>query len=214
MRTRHSGRIIFVVQALLIGALAIAGLIAAATSPTGVGHVASFSMNTPHSVLLLATAGASLLAVLRSRIGRFWAMIQAGVYTVVFLVGTAASTGHSQDTWLKLNTSDHFLHLGLALLGGVLSTGLFWPTAPDAHAPTRIVPGQPPPPEQRPPQMSHEDPAHTQEMIAAEVAVTEGRATPEQERRVQQDAQRRADAEHRRAWKHYEQSIQEPDGKP
>jgi ferric-dicitrate binding protein FerR (iron transport regulator) len=51
-------------------------------------------------------------------------------------------------------------------------------------------------------------------MIAAEVAVTEGRATPEQERRVQQDAQRRADAEHRRAWKHYEQSIQEPDGKP
>ena len=74
MRTRHSGRIIFVVQALLIGALAIAGLIAAAASPTGVGHVASFSMNTPHSVLLLATAGASVLAVLRSRIGRLWAM--------------------------------------------------------------------------------------------------------------------------------------------
>ena len=213
MRTRHSGRIIFVVQALLIGALAIAGLIAAAASPTGVGHVASFSMNTPHSVLLLATAGASVLAVLRSRIGRLWAMAQAGVYAVVFLVGTAASTGHSQDTWLKLNTSDHFLHMGLALLGGVLSTALFWPTAPD-HAPGRIMPGQPPPPEQRPPQMSHEDSAQTQEMIAAEVAVTEGRATPEQARRVQQDAQRRADAEHRRAWKHYEQSIREPHDKP
>ena len=212
MRTRHSGRIIFVVQALLIGALAIAGLITAATSPTGVGHVASFSMNTPHSVLLLATATASLLAVLRSRIGRFWAMIQAGVYTVVFLVGTAASTGHSQDTWLRLNTSDHFLHLGLALLGGVLSTALFWPTAPDAHAPARIMPGQPAQTEQRPSRTPHEDPAQTEEMIAAEVAVTEGHATPEQARRVQQDAQHRADAEHRRAWKHYEQSIRDPNG--
>jgi hypothetical protein len=201
------------VQALLIGALAIAGLIAAPASPTGVGHVASFSMNTPHSLLLLATAGASVLAALRSRIGRWWAMVQTGVYTVVFLVATAASTGHSQDTWLKLNTSDHFLHLGLALLGGVLSTALFWPTAPDAHTPARIMPGQPPPPEQRPPQTPHEDPAQTQEMIAAEVAVTEGRATPEQARRVQQDAQRRADTEHRRAWKHYEQSTRESHGK-
>jgi hypothetical protein len=44
-------------------------------------------------------------------------------------------------------------------------------------------------------------------MINAEVAVTEGHATPEQERRVQQDAQHRADAEHRRAWKHSDEST-------
>jgi hypothetical protein len=43
-------------------------------------------------------------------------------------------------------------------------------------------------------------------MAAAEVAVTEGNATPEQARRVQEDAQRRADAQRRRAWNHFQES--------
>jgi hypothetical protein len=58
MRLHQTGRIVLVVQALLVLALAIAGLISAAGSPTGVGHVAGFSLNVPHSALLLATAGA------------------------------------------------------------------------------------------------------------------------------------------------------------
>jgi hypothetical protein len=205
MRTRQIGRTVLVVQALLVTALAVAGLLAAAGSPTGVGHIAGFSLNIPHSLLLLATAGASVLAALWSRIGRVWAMAQAALYTLVYVIGTAASTGHSQDTWLRLNTSDHFLHLGLALLSGMLSPALFWPTAPGAHAPMRILPGEPPPTEQRPPGSPKDEPAEIREMIAAEVAVTEGRATPEQARRVQEDAQRRADAEHRRAWEKYEE---------
>jgi hypothetical protein len=205
MRTRQIGRTVLVVQALLVTALAVAGLLAAAGSPTGVGHIAGFSLNIPHSLLLLATAGASVLASLWSRIGRVWAMAQAALYTLVYVIGTAASTGHSQDTWLRLNTSDHFLHLGLALLSGMLSPALFWPTAPGAHAPMRILPGEPPPTEQRPPGSPKDEPAEIREMIAAEVAVTEGRATPEQARRVQEDAQRRADAEHRRAWEKYEE---------
>lgn len=204
--TRQTGRIVLVVQALLIAGLAVAGLIAAVGSPTGVGHIAGFSLNIPHSVLLLATAGASVLAVVWwSRAGRLWAMAQAALYTLVYVIGAAASTGHSQDTWLQLNTPDHFLHLGLAIIGGVLSPALFWPTAPAAHAPARILPGEPPPTEQRPPTSMQEEPAEIREMIAAEVAVTEGRATPEQERRVQEDAQRRADAERRRAWEEYEE---------
>lgn len=205
MPTRQTGRIVLVVQALLVAALAVAGLLAAAASPTGVGHIAGFSLNIPHSLLLLATAGASVLAALWSRIGRFWAMTQAALYTLIYVIGTAASTGHSQDTWLRLNTPDHFLHLGLALVSGMLSPALFWPTAPGAHAPAGIMPGEPPPTEQRPLSSAKEEPAETRDMIAAEVAVTEGRATSEQARRVQEDTQRRADTEHRRAWEQYEE---------
>jgi hypothetical protein len=205
MRTSQTGRIVLVVQALLVAGLAVAGLLAAAGSPTGVGRIATFSLNTPHSLLLLATAGASVVAALWSRIGRFWAMAQAAFYTLVYVIGTAVSTGHSQDTWLRLNTSDHFLHLGLALVSGVLSPALFWPTAPGAHDAARIMPGEPPPTEQQPLSSPEEEPAETREMIAAEVAVTEGRATPEQARRVQEDAQRRADSERRRAWEKYEE---------
>lgn len=149
MRLYQTGRIVMVMQALLVAGLAVAGLFVAAGSPTGVGHIAGFSLNIPHSLLLLATAGASLLAALWSRIGRLWAMAQAALYTLVYVIGTAASTGHSQDTWLRLNTPDHFLHLGLALVGGVLIPTLFWPTAPDSHSLGRILPGELPPAEQR-----------------------------------------------------------------
>lgn len=207
MPMHQTGRIALLVSALLVAALAVAGLLAAASAPTGVGHVAGFSLNIPHSLLLLATASASVVAALWSRIGRSWAMAQAAVYTLVYVIGTAASTGHSQDTWLRLNTPDHFLHLGLALVSAVLSPALFWPTTPGAHAPMRILPGEPPPTEQRPAHTPKDQPAQNQEMIAAEVAVTEGHATLEQARQVQEDAQRRADTEHRRAWKQYEEST-------
>lgn len=207
MRLQQTGRIVLVVQALLMGVLAVAGLLAAANSPTGVGHVAWFTMNIPHSLLLLAMAAASVIAAAWARVGRFWAMAQAGIYTLAFVIGTAASNGHSQDTWLRLNTADHFLHLGLALVNGMLIPTLFWPTLPGGSAPLRMVPGEQPPAEQRPEDSSAEQSAETRDMIAAEVAVTENRATPEQLRRVQEDAQRRADEQHRHAWKHYEQST-------
>ncbi len=47
--------------------------------------------------------------------------------------------------------------------------------------------------------------------VAAEVAVAEGHATPEQERQVREDAQHRADEARRRAWELYE-SRQARDG--
>lgn len=204
MRLNQTGRIVLVVQALLLSGLAVAGLLAAAGSPTGVGPVAGFSLNTPHSVLLLATAGVSVLAVLGSRVGRIWVMAQATLYTLAFVIGTAASAGRPQDTWLALNTPDHVLHLCLAILGGVLSPALFWPVTPADHGPSRILPGDPPPSEQWSPKTRGEESEETRRMIAAEVAVTEGHATPEQARRVQEDAQHRADAEHRRAWQQSE----------
>ncbi|MDQ3904001.1 MAG: hypothetical protein M3300_00770 [Actinomycetota bacterium] len=206
MRLQQTGRIVLIVQALLIAVLAVAGLLAVAGSPTDVGRVVGFTFTVPHSVLLLALAAVSVLAALGSRLGRFWAMTQAGIYTLLFVIATAASTGHSQDTWLRLNTADHFLHLGLALLNGVMIPTLFWPTAPGKNAPIRMVPGEQPPSGQRSEDASTEESAETRDMIAAEVAVTENHATPEQLRRVQEDAQRRADAQHREAWKHYEES--------
>lgn len=44
----------------------------------------------------------------------------------------------------------------------------------------------------------------TDRLVAAEVAVAEGHATPEQERLVREDAQRRANEARRRAWELYE----------
>lgn len=48
------------------------------------------------------------------------------------------------------------------------------------------------------------DPAEDDRWVAAEVAVAEGHATPEQARLVQEDAQRRAAEARRRAWALYE----------
>ncbi|MDQ3764325.1 MAG: DUF4383 domain-containing protein [Actinomycetota bacterium] len=119
--------------------------------------MAGFSLNTPHSVLLVATAGASVLAILWTRVGRAWALIQAAGYGLAFLIGTAVSAGRPQDTWLALNTPDHFLHLGLALLGGVLGLVLqFW-HPPGENAPSRILPGAEPPADQRPPTPREEE---------------------------------------------------------
>jgi hypothetical protein len=44
----------------------------------------------------------------------------------------------------------------------------------------------------------------TERWVAAEVAVAEGHATPEQEQQVRADAQRRANEARRRAWEAYE----------
>ncbi len=51
----------------------------------------------------------------------------------------------------------------------------------------------------------------TERWVAAEVAVAEGHATPEQERQVREDAQRRANEARQRAWALYE-SRQARDG--
>lgn len=194
MRPKWGVRIVLLTQALLLGGLAAAGLLMATTAPAGVGEVAGFELNVPHSLLLLATAGASVLATLRARLALGWTLVQAATYTLMFLIGTAQSAGRPQDTWLALNTPDHFLHLGLAVLGGVLTTVvLVWPPTP-AEAQRDQA-------EHRRPTPREEESRWTREMIAAEVAVAEGHATADQERRVQEDAQRHAEARRRRAWR-------------
>jgi hypothetical protein len=50
--------------------------------------------------------------------------------------------------------------------------------------------------------------------VAAEVAVAQGHATPEQERRVREDALRRAAETRRRAWELYESRLAQENGSP
>lgn len=196
MRLDRAGRIVLAVQALLLGALAVAGLLAAANSPTGVGVVAGFELNIPHSVLLLVTAGTSALAAGWARVARALAVIQTIGYTLIFLIGTSISAGSARDTWLQLNTADHFLHLGLAILGGLLGTVLLVQPA--------VIPGASEiATEHSSPTPREEESDETRDMIAAEIAVAEGHPTAEQERRVEEDAQRRATARRRRAWQQF-----------
>ncbi len=60
------------------------------------------------------------------------------------------------------------------------------------------------------PRDGHRD-EEAERWVAAEVAVAEGHATPEQERQVLEDAQRRANEARRRAWELYE-ARQTPHG--
>lgn len=196
MRSRRIGQLMLLTEALLLGGLGVAGLVITADAPTGVAEVAGFRLNTAHSVLLLATAAASGVAAAWTRIARGWAILQTTVYTLAFLIGTPASAGRPQDTWLALNTADHFLHLGLAVAGGLLATALLVTPA--------VIPIPQEDVAQRRPSPREEESAQTREMINAEVAVAEGHPTAEQQRRVEEDAQRRADAEHRRAWEQFQ----------
>ena len=59
-----------------------------------------------------------------------------------------------------------------------------------------------------------DDDGDNERWVAAEVAVAEGHATPEQERLVREDAQRRADAARRRAWELYERRRAREEGSP
>ncbi|HEX2300970.1 MAG TPA: DUF4383 domain-containing protein [Pseudonocardiaceae bacterium] len=186
-------------QAVMLGVLATTGLIAASRSAAGVTTIAGFELNPPHSVLLLGTAVLSALAVVWSRMSRAWAVVQAIGFTLLFLIGSASSAGSPQDTWLALNGPDNFLHLGLAVAGGVLGTVLL-------IQPAAIPIPQEKRPDQRPSDGDDESAEQDRDMVDAEVAVAEGHATPEQARRVEEDAQRRSDAEHRRAWQQYRRS--------
>jgi hypothetical protein len=197
MRSDHLGRTLLMVQALGLAGLALVGLDAAGDSPTGIAAVFGFTLNAPHSVLLLATAAASTLAAMWGRVSRMWALTQATAYTLIFVIGAAGSMGGAPHTWLALNGPDHFLHLGLAVLGGLLGTALLARPAVLAEADEGLGGLSSATPRE-------EESAETREMIDAEMAVAEGHATTEQARRVHDDAQQRAETERDRAWQQFQ----------
>lgn len=196
MRPDRAGRLILLAQALSVGAFAVMGLDSARVAPAGVGTVAGFTVNVPHGVLLLVTALGGVAAALWSRISRLWVSSQAVAFTLLFVVGAAGSLGGAPHSWLALNGPDHFLHLGLAVLGGVLATSLLSRPAlvaePASASDEREHPSR------------DEESDHTRRMIEAEVAVGEGHASPEQAREVREEVRQRTEAERRRAWQAFE----------
>jgi hypothetical protein len=106
-------RIVLVVEAVLLAALGVWGLVADLTE-RGTGRsgapVLVFHLTWQHALVLLGTAG---LALIGTR-GHKWAMrattVQAVGYGVLFIVGAG------QINWFA-DPADDWLHLGLAIIG-------------------------------------------------------------------------------------------------
>lgn len=196
MRLSNAGRTVLIIQALLLGGLGVAGLEAAGLSSTRLTTILGFSLNTPHSVLLLATAVGSAVAAAWLRVARLWSLIEATAFTLIFVIGAAGSRGGAAHSWLGLNAPDHFLHLGLAILAGVLATTLL--SRPAILAETDESRG-----EHSRPLPRDEETDETRAMVQAEMAVAEGHPTPEQARWVHDDAEQRARTRRARAWQSY-----------
>ncbi len=82
--------------------------------------VLALRLNPAHSVLLLITAIAGLVSLVRRRSLRVFAGTLAGVYLLVFVLGAAYSLNTGTATFLDVNTPDLVLHAVLAALGFVV----------------------------------------------------------------------------------------------
>lgn len=116
MRPKQSVRITLIVQGVLLGLLAVAGLVMALRSG-GVGDVLGFQLGILHSVVLLAVAVAGVLVAPRLRPTQIFVTAQMAGFALLFVIGSAVGAGVPRDTVLSLNRADHFLHLGLAVIG-------------------------------------------------------------------------------------------------
>lgn len=128
MRFKQVIRITLIVQGVLLGLLALAGLIVALTSG-GPANVLGFRLNVPHSSLLLAVAVAGLLTAKILRWAKVFLPLQMGGFALLFVIGSAVSAGPGGETFLALNAPDLFLHLGLALIALTLGMLLASPWA-------------------------------------------------------------------------------------
>lgn len=107
-------------QAVVLAAVGVAGLV----SSWGAGlaeqvpdTVLALRLNPLHSILLLVTAVAGALCTVRRTALRRFAGVQAIVYILLFVFGSAYSVSTGNATPLALNTPDHVLHGVLAILG-------------------------------------------------------------------------------------------------
>lgn len=120
-RPRPAFQAVLLGQGALLGSLAVAGLVVAVGSG-GVGTVLGFQLGVLHSALLLAVALTSAVSARRAAVARILVPVQMGGFALLFVIGSAVSAGSPRDTALSLNWADHFLHLGLAIIG--LTLGL------------------------------------------------------------------------------------------
>lgn len=149
MRPHWSVQLLLAVQGVVLALFAVASLIVIFVTEGTVAEVIVFRMNIPHSVLLLIAGVLSGLAALRLRAARSWIVVQAAIFTLLFVIGTAApsnaprlSVNRPEDTWLALDRADNLGHLALAVIGVAVALGMAGPWLTGNRVPGRKQTGE------------------------------------------------------------------------
>lgn len=110
-------------QSVVLAVVGVAGLVmtwgASFTAQTEDAFLA-LRLNPAHSVLLLVTAVLGAVCLTKRTRLRLFALVQAIVYILIFVFGSAYSVNTGNATFLDLNTPDHVLHAVLAMLGFIV----------------------------------------------------------------------------------------------
>lgn len=110
-------------EAVVLAVVGIAGLVTswgAAFTEQVPDTVLALRLNPAHSVLLLVTAVLGAVSLRKRTWLRLFAGLQAAVYLLLFVFGSAFSVNTASSTFLALNTPDHVLHGVLAILGFIV----------------------------------------------------------------------------------------------
>jgi glucan phosphoethanolaminetransferase (alkaline phosphatase superfamily) len=107
------GRVILVVEGVLLLLLGVAALV------TAKGVVAGFQVNLPHAIALAATGLVALTVAATRRLVLPFAVVQLLVYGAAFLYGANIQGQHTGDMW-QFNQADSWLHLGVAIVALVI----------------------------------------------------------------------------------------------
>jgi uncharacterized membrane protein len=108
------GRVILVVEGILLLLLGIAALV------TAQGMVVGFQVNQPHAIVLAATGLVALTVAATRRLVLPFALLQLLVYGAAFLYGSNIQGQHTGDRW-QFNQADSWLHLGTAIIALVIA---------------------------------------------------------------------------------------------
>ncbi|MGH4021195.1 MAG: DUF4383 domain-containing protein [Pseudonocardiaceae bacterium] len=134
-------RVIFVAQGAVLALLGIAGLLAARNgviSSRPVTPVLFLNLTPIHSLVLLLTGIAAFGCAPFRRTVYWWAGAQFAGFAGLFAYGSAEHPPGADVGVLGLDTSAHFLHLGLAvaaaILGMILAGPFLGPDYPSSAA--------------------------------------------------------------------------------
>ncbi|MFC0438210.1 DUF4383 domain-containing protein [Kutzneria buriramensis] len=108
------GRVILVVEGILLVLLGVAGLLGANDLVLG------FALNRPHAIALVVTGGLALLVAVRRRLVLVFAVLQFLAYGAAFLYGASTQGRPADDMW-RFNQPDSWLHLGVAIVSLVIA---------------------------------------------------------------------------------------------
>lgn len=108
------GRVILVVEGILLLLLGVAALV------TARGMVVGFQVNGPHGIALAVTGLLALTVAATRRLVLPFALAQLLAYGAAYLYGSNIQGQHTGDMW-QFNQADSWLHLGIAVLALVIA---------------------------------------------------------------------------------------------